>query len=38
VLGPTGVGKTTLRRKIEESLATKMMPLIKEDPAAFILV
>ena len=33
VLGPTGVGKTTLRHKIEESLATKMMPLIKEDPS-----
>jgi energy-coupling factor transporter ATP-binding protein EcfA2 len=32
VLGPTGVGKTTLRRKVEESLATKMMPFMEEDP------
>jgi energy-coupling factor transporter ATP-binding protein EcfA2 len=32
VLGPTGVGKTTLRRKVEESLTSKMMPLLEEDP------
>ena len=32
VLGPTGVGKTTLRRKVEESLATKMISSMEEDP------
>jgi energy-coupling factor transporter ATP-binding protein EcfA2 len=32
VLGPTGVGKTTLRRKVEESLTAKLMPSLEEDP------
>ncbi len=32
VLGPTGVGKTTLRRKVEESLTAKLMPAMEEDP------
>jgi hypothetical protein len=32
VLGPTGVGKTTLRRKVEESLTAKLMPSMEEDP------
>ena len=30
VLGPTGVGKTTLRRKVEESLTEKLMTLMEE--------
>lgn len=32
VIGPTGVGKTTLRRKVEESLAAKMIPAMDVDP------
>src|SRR5437868_55508 len=32
VAGPTGVGKTTLRRKVEESLAQKMAASIELDP------
>lgn len=32
VLGPTGVGKTTLRRKVEESLVEKMIPEMEADP------
>src|SRR5260370_30077071 len=31
VLGPTGVGKTTLRTKIEQMLAVEMLPAIKVD-------
>jgi energy-coupling factor transporter ATP-binding protein EcfA2 len=31
VLGPTGVGKTTLRTKIEQMLAAEMLPAIKVD-------
>src|SRR5260370_34886483 len=31
VLGPTGVGKTTLRTKIEQMLAGEMLPPIKVD-------
>jgi hypothetical protein len=32
VLGPTGVGKTTLRRKIEETLTETMLPYVQADP------
>ena len=32
VLGPTGVGKTTLRHKVEESLTAKLMSSMEEDP------
>ena len=32
VLGPTGVGKTTLRRKVEESLIEAMTPCMDTDP------
>jgi hypothetical protein len=32
VLGPTGVGKTTMRRKVEESLSAKLIPSMEEDP------
>jgi energy-coupling factor transporter ATP-binding protein EcfA2 len=32
VVGPTGVGKTTLRRKVEESLIEKMAALMEADP------
>jgi hypothetical protein len=31
VLGPTGVGKTTLRRKVEESLTQRMAPCMETD-------
>ena len=32
VLGPTGVGKTTLRRKVEETLIEAMRPCLQADP------
>jgi energy-coupling factor transporter ATP-binding protein EcfA2 len=32
LLGPTGVGKTTLRAKIEQMLVTEMLPELKADP------
>lgn len=32
VLGPTGVGKTTLRHKVEESLTEAMRPCMDTDP------
>lgn len=32
VLGPTGVGKTTLRAKIEQLLAVEMLPALEFDP------
>jgi energy-coupling factor transporter ATP-binding protein EcfA2 len=32
VLGPTGVGKTTLRRKVEETLIESMRPCLQADP------
>lgn len=32
VLGPTGVGKTTLRAKIEQLLAVEMLPALELDP------
>ena len=32
VVGPTGVGKTTLRRKVEEALTEKMAPSLENDP------
>ena len=32
VLGPTGVGKTTLRRKVEETLIEAMRPYLQADP------
>jgi energy-coupling factor transporter ATP-binding protein EcfA2 len=32
VLGPTGVGKTTLRTKIEQMLATETLPELEADP------
>ncbi len=32
VLGPTGVGKTTLRMKIEQLLATEMLADLRADP------
>jgi len=32
LLGPTGVGKTTLRTKIEQMLVTEMLPELKADP------
>jgi hypothetical protein len=38
VLGPTGVGKTTLRRKVEESLTAKLMPSIQEDPGRLLVL
>jgi energy-coupling factor transporter ATP-binding protein EcfA2 len=31
VLGPTGVGKTTLRLKVEQLLTTELMPALKSD-------
>lgn len=33
VLGPTGVGKTTLRHNIEQVLTTELMPVLKSDPS-----
>jgi energy-coupling factor transporter ATP-binding protein EcfA2 len=33
VCGPTGVGKTTLRNKVQQLLANKTMHLMKSDPA-----
>jgi hypothetical protein len=33
VLGPTGVGKTTLRRKVEETLIESMRPCLQADPS-----
>jgi energy-coupling factor transporter ATP-binding protein EcfA2 len=33
VLGPTGVGKTTLRTKVEHLLVQQMMPLMTADPS-----
>ena len=38
VLGPTGVGKTTLRTKIEQMLAAEMLPAIKVDAGRFPVV
>jgi hypothetical protein len=32
VLGPTGVGKTTLRAKIEQLLTAEMLPALSSDP------
>jgi energy-coupling factor transporter ATP-binding protein EcfA2 len=32
LLGPTGVGKTTLRTKVEQILVTEMLPELKGDP------
>lgn len=32
VLGPTGVGKTTLRTKVEQMLAAEMLPELEADP------
>jgi energy-coupling factor transporter ATP-binding protein EcfA2 len=32
VLGPTGVGKTTLRAKIEQMLTAEMLPILAADP------
>ena len=32
VLGPTGVGKTTLRRKVEQLLALEKLPALQLDP------
>ena len=32
VLGPTGVGKTTLRAKIEQVLTSEMLPSLSDDP------
>lgn len=33
VLGPTGVGKTTLRRNIEQLLTSELMPELRSDPS-----
>ena len=33
LLGPTGVGKTTLRTNVENLLLQQMMPLITADPS-----
>ena len=33
VLGPTGVGKTTLRTKVEDLLIQQMTPAMTSDPA-----
>jgi energy-coupling factor transporter ATP-binding protein EcfA2 len=33
VVGPTGVGKTTLRRKVEESLSERLMESMAMDPS-----
>lgn len=32
VIGPTGVGKTTLRLKSEQVLTAEMMPMLRDDP------
>jgi energy-coupling factor transporter ATP-binding protein EcfA2 len=32
VLGPTGVGKTTLRAKVEQILTVEMLPALERDP------
>lgn len=32
VYGPTGVGKTTLRQRVEQQLAEQMLPLLHQDP------
>lgn len=38
VLGPTGVGKTTLRAKIEQGLTAEMLPAVAADPGRFPVV
>ena len=38
VLGPTGVGKTTLRTKIEQLLASELLPTLQDDRGRFPVV
>lgn len=32
VFGPTGVGKTTLRKRIQEALSEELLPILESDP------
>ena len=38
VLGPTGVGKTTLRAKLEQLLTAEMLPALSTDPGRYPVV
>jgi energy-coupling factor transporter ATP-binding protein EcfA2 len=38
VIGPTGVGKTTLRLKVEQLLTNELMPSLKSDPSRLAFV
>jgi hypothetical protein len=38
VCGPTGVGKTTLRRRVERQLIEEALPALEQDPGRFPVV